>query len=357
MTLRVGLIGCGFIGRFHAANLKHLARRQAPLAYTAVCDTSLERAEAFARICGCETVTTDARELIESPHLDAIYVCTETVGHPELVEAAARAGKHVFCEKPLAKNYRDAARMLAAVEAAGVTHQVGLVLRFAPVFRVLEDLIADPELGRPLAVVMRDDQFFPTRGHYASAWRGDVAKAGGGTLIEHSIHDVDLLGRLFGPIERVRCETRVTSGHADVEDVAAATFTHAGGHTTQLLSVWHAIDDRPSTRRLEVFFERGWFMTEDDYFGAIAVQRARGAVTRLERDEVFARFLALEGLDPANEDERSIGGLGDRRFMEAALAGRAALPSFREAVVAHRVVDACYRSAREARDVRADEIG
>jgi myo-inositol 2-dehydrogenase/D-chiro-inositol 1-dehydrogenase len=356
MTLRVGLIGCGFIGRFHAANLKHLARQQAPLAYVAACDTSRERAEAYARIGGCEIVSTDAHALIRSPEVDAVYVCTETAGHPDLVEAAARAGKHVFCEKPLAMTHRDAARMLAAVEAAGVTHQVGLVLRFSPVYRVLEELMRDPELGRVLAVVMRDDQFFPTRGHYASAWRGDMAKAGGGTLIEHSIHDVDLLVRLFGPVSRTRCEVRYTSGHPGIEDVAAATFTHAGGHTTQLLSVWHAMDDRPSTRRIEVFFERGWFMTEDDYFGSITCQRAKGAPTTLSRDEVFARFLALEGLDPAAEDERSVGGLGDRRFMEAALAGRRALPSFHEAVVAHRVVDACYRSAQTGTDIRVEDV-
>jgi myo-inositol 2-dehydrogenase/D-chiro-inositol 1-dehydrogenase len=356
MTVRVGLIGCGFIGRFHASNLKLLARNQAPLAYRAVCDLSLERALAFARIGGCDVATADARDLIESPDLDALYVCTETVGHPALVTAAARAGKHVFCEKPLGRNYADAKAMLAAVEDAGVVHQVGLVLRFSPVYRVLEDLMTDPALGRLLAVQMRDDQFFPTRGHYASAWRGDVAKAGGGTLIEHSIHDLDLLARLFGPVTRVRCETRITSGHPGIEDVASATLDHAGGHTTQLLSVWHAMDDRPSTRRLEVFFERGWFMTEHDYFGTITCQRDRGAATTIPQEQVFARFLALEGLDAANEDERSIGALGDRRFIEAVHARTPAVPSFHEAVAAHRAVEACYRSAQDGRDVAIEEI-
>src|SRR5262249_4763548 len=150
----------------------------------------------------------------------------ETSEHLALVTAAAKAGKHVFCEKPLAKNYADAKRMFDAVDTAGVVHQVGLVMRFSPVFRVLEDLIGDSTLRAPLSVILRDDQFFPTRGHYASSWRGDVAKAGGGTLIEHSIHDIDLLLRLFGPIVRVRCETRVTSGHFGIEDVASATLVH-----------------------------------------------------------------------------------------------------------------------------------
>jgi len=357
MTLRIGLIGCGFIGRFHASNLKHLARTQAPLAYVAVCDRDLERAEAYARIGGCDIATNDAYQLIESRDVDALYVCTETSEHPALVVAAAAAGKHVFCEKPLAKTYAEAKAMFDAVEAAGVTHQVGLVLRFSPVYRVLEDLMADPSLGRPLAVQMRDDQFFPTRGHYASAWRGDVAKAGGGTLIEHSIHDVDLLTRLFGPVNRVRCQTRFTSGHPGIEDVASVSFEHPDGLTSQLLSVWHAMDDRPSTRRIEVFFERGWLMTEHDYFGSVTVQRGRGDPVEIPREQVLQRFLALERLDADGYDERSVGALGDQRFMEAARAGRPALPSFREAVAAHRVVDACYRSARLQHDVTVADVG
>jgi predicted dehydrogenase len=356
MPLRIGLIGCGFIGRFHASNLRHLIKHQAPIAYQAVCDRSRARAESFARIAGCETITTDANELIESDVLDALYICTETAGHPELVVAAARAGKHVFCEKPLAKNYADAVRMLAAVEAAGVTHQVGLVLRFSPVYRVLEDLMADPALGALLAVQMRDDQFFPTRGHYASGWRGDVELAGGGTLIEHSIHDIDLLARLIGPITTASCTLQFTSGHKGIEDVAMAMLTHENGVSTQLASVWHGLDDRPSTRRLEIFFERGWFMTEHDYFGTVTMQRAKGAPTTLSADEVMTRFMQLEGLAEGDHDLRSLGGLGDRRFIEAARARRRAMPSFHEAVAAHRVVAACYMSAAEARPVPVSQI-
>ncbi|NJN53010.1 MAG: Gfo/Idh/MocA family oxidoreductase [Gammaproteobacteria bacterium] len=356
MTLRIGLIGCGFIGRFHASNLRHLVKHQAPIAYQAVCDHSLERARAFAQIAGCETVTTDAQALIESDALDALYICTETSGHPQLVEAAALAGKHVFCEKPLAKNYHDALRMLQAVENAGVTHQVGLVLRFSPVYRVLEDLMKDPDLGPMLAVQLRDDQFFPTRGHYASAWRGDVEKAGGGTLIEHSIHDVDLLSRLVGPIERTSCTTRFTSGHKGIEDIAMASLQHAGGVTTHLASVWHGLNDRSSTRRLEIFFERGWFMTEHDYFGSLTMQRDRGEPVVLSPDEVLNRFMALEGLHQGDHDLRSLTALGDRRFCEAARAGSAAMPSFHEAVAAHRVVEACYRSARDAQTVDVNAV-
>ena len=362
MTLRVGIVGCGFIGRFHSRNLKDVVRSNLVNAeVVATCDRDPARAAGFARILGAARSTTQADELIDDPALDVLYVCTETAEHPALVARAAAAGKHVFCEKPLAKNYRDARAMLDAVTSAGVVHQVGLVLRFSPVYRVLEHLMSDASLGRLLSVHLRDDQFFPIRGYYASAWRADPERAGGGTLIEHSIHDVDLFMRLFGPVVSVRCHTRETSGHAGIEDVALVTFEHEGGHHTALSSIWHQMDGRESARRLEVFFERGYFATDHDYFGGLTYQLGsaqidKGAPVDLSADEVLTRYMALDGLDARDHDLRSLGGLCDRRFLEAVHRGGPAHPSFVEAVAAHAVVEACYASAARRRDVAVADI-
>jgi len=361
MTFGVGLIGCGFIGRFHARNIRDVARGGSNLGphgidYHAVCDRELERAKAFAELAGCTVATTDAHAVIGSPNVEAVYICTETVEHVDLVIEAARAGKHVFCEKPLATNLEDARRMHAAVTAAGVTHQVGLVLRFSPVCRVIEDLMQQQDLGALLAIQMRDDQFFPVRGQYASSWRGDVTKAGGGTLIEHSIHDIDLIVRLAGDVDRVRCRTRNVSGHAGVEDVAIVTLEHRDGHSTQLSSIWHSMDDRPSTRRLEIFFEGGYIATDHDYFGSVTYQGRSGDAKTLSADDVLARYMSLEKLDPVDYDLRSLGGLCDRAFLDAAIAKRQTRPSFADALVAHEIVEACYRSAAHGREITLAEV-
>ncbi len=346
-SLHTALIGCGHIGAFHARNLRDAARsNDVPMRYVATCDLQLDRARRFADLGGCSTATAEAAELLQRPDVDAVYICTETAEHVALVEAAAAAGKHVFCEKPLACSLADAERMLAAVTRAGVTHQVGLVLRYSPVMRVIEDLMQQPDLGPLLTAYLRDDQFFPVGGHYGSSWRADVSRAGGGTLLEHSIHDVDLFLRLFGPVARVRCHTRETRGYPGIEDVALATFEHVGGHQTQLASVWHGVDGRPSTRRLEVFFEGGWIATDHDYFGSITWQGRSGPAVTLSAQQVQARYCELEGLDADAVDERWLAGLEDRRFLTAAAAGLAAAPDFATAVAAHRVVDACYRSAK-----------
>jgi predicted dehydrogenase len=350
MTMKVGLIGCGHIGRFHARNIKDVQSHGfADIDYHAVCDRDLGRAETFARLGGCTVATTDPAVVIDT--CDAVYVCTETAEHRGMVEAAAAAGRHVFCEKPLATNLADAEAMTRAVAAAGITHQVGLVLHYSPVYRVLaEELAAN---GSPvLTAHLRDDQSFPIGAHYGSTWRSDASRAGAGTLLEHSIHDVDLLRRLFGEVESVRCHTRNVSGHPGIEDIALVSFEHRDGHRTTLSSVWHDIESRQSSRSLEVFCRNLRVTTDQDYFGTLTLECGSEPPLTRSSDEVLARFMTLEGLHPRDESLRLLGGLSDRRFLQAAAARRLSKPDFAQALTAHRIVDACYRSAAEDRAVR-----
>jgi len=343
MKPKVGLIGCGHIAKFHARNIRDAIGKHAVEAhYDAVCDLDLSRAEAFADIAGCSLVTDNASDVIDA--CEIVYVCTETAEHLPLVTQAAQAGRHIFCEKPLARNLDEAQQMCAAIEQAGVINQVGLVMHFSPVYTVLADLMSG-DWGPLLAAHMRDDQFFPIRGEYGSTWRADVTKAGGGTLLEHSIHDVDLFRRLFGEVTSVQCRTRETSSHSGIEDIAQVSFFHEGGHTTTLASIWHAIDSRPSGRHLEVFFERARFTTEQDYFGTITCEIEDADPVVLSNDEVLTRFMLLKGLNPDNEDLRSLAGLGDRVFLQAAVLRQRANPDFAEALRSQVIVDACYRSA------------
>ncbi len=349
----VGLIGCGHIGRFHSRNIRGAIRSElVPAQYAATCDLDLERARAFADIVGADVATSDAQTLLADPRLNAVYICTETSAHPALVEAAVERGLAIFCEKPLAMSIEAVRRMAALTRDAGVVNQVGLVLRYSPVYTVLADLMSNHDLGPLLTAHMRDDQVFPIEGHYRSTWRGDPARTGGGTLVEHSIHDVDVFHWLFGPIERVRCHTRVTTGHDGIEDVAMATFQHEGGHQTTLSSIWHAVESRRLTRRLlEVFFERGWFWTEHDFLGPIRYALAEGPEVELTSEEVLDRYVSLAGLSELEADLARQGMLEDVRFLQAVADGRPAFPDFAVALRAHEVVAACYRSAAEGAEL------
>jgi len=329
MAVRIGFVGAGFIARFHHLML---TGSSAESEIVGVVDADAERAQAFADLAGAAVVPT-VEELCEQ--VDAVFVCTWTAAHHDAVAAVVAAGLPVFCEKPLATTLAHAEALTALVEASGVTNQVGLVLRRSPSFVFAKHLLADPRAGRVMSVVLRDDQFIPTQGMYGSDWRADPDRAGAGAVIEHSIHDVDLLEWLLGPIERVSAWTREFHGIPGIEDAAAASFAFTSGAVGSLVSVWHDVLERPSLRHVEIFCERLHVAVEGDWFGPVRWTFTGDGEQVLEGSELLA------AIDPALPD----GGNPDGEFVRAVAEGRPASPDVREALRAHRVVDALYRSA------------
>ncbi len=340
--IRVGIVGCGFIGNVHSVALAQIARTGlADAAVVATHYVDAARAEATARHHDGAMALPTVDALLDA--VDAVWVCTWTGGHREVVEAAASHGTPVFCEKPLAPTLAECEAVASALRA--VPHQVGLVLAHAPVFRAMAEAVRSGRYGAPLAAVFRDDQYFPIQGMYGSTWRADVARAGGGTLVEHSIHDVDVLRRILGDARDVSARTACHFGHAGIEDVANVSLTYADGATAALVSVWHQVTSRPSTRRVEVFCEDALLWTEDDHLGPLHVQTS-------DRDETVTA-------DPPPWTERL--GMPDElavplaQYVEPSLAFLAALgragvdarghPDVDDALAAHRIVDAAYRSA------------
>ena len=203
-------------------------------------------------------------------------MCTWTAAHLAAVEAAADRGLPIFCEKPLAPDLAaaTAGRGGARTGPASGRARACAGRRCSGTSR---DAVASGEHGRVLAAVMRDDQYFPVQGLYGSTWRGDVEHAGGGTVIEHSIHDIDVLRWMLGDPVEVSAAHRVrASDIPGIEDTAAATFSYADGSVAQLTSVWHQVLTRESSRRLEVFCEKALLWTDDDYLGPLHVQTDDG---------------------------------------------------------------------------------
>jgi predicted dehydrogenase len=230
-----------------------------------------------------------------------------------------------------------------AVATAGVVNQVGLVLRTAPAYRALADLVAAGGLGRPMAAVFTDDQYLPNQGQYASAWRADVEIAGGGTLLEHSIHDLDVLRWLLGDVVSVTGRTAAFAGHPGIEDLAVATLSFADGATASLTSVWHQVLSRPSTRFLQVIGEDGLAWVGNEYTGPLHVQTSAGLDERPCAYEPWVGDLPIE--DPAWRRYAGQYAPATLDFLRAASSGAVAFPGFDVAVAAHRVADAVYRSA------------
>jgi predicted dehydrogenase len=276
---------------------------------------------------------------------DAVWVCTPTAAHREAVDGALAAGRAIFCEKPLATDLAGAQSLVDAVAAGGVPAQSGLVLRSAPVFRALRDRVQSGALGRPMAVLLRDDQYLPIQGTYGSKWRADVAQAGGGCLIEHSIHDLDILRFCFGEVTEVAARTANFAGHVGIEDRAMASLTFSSGLEANLTSVWHGILSRGSGRRLELFCQEGMLWLSNDFRGPLHLQTTEGTEVLDCPSPEWVDQLAL-GHDEVGLAVRAYVE-ADRKFVDAVASGRAPEPSLGEALMAHQLVDAAYRSARD----------
>jgi predicted dehydrogenase len=332
--LRVGFLGAGLIATYHSKSLRasQADRPNVEVQRAGVFDVDTARAEAFAERSGSHVCSSED-EVLDG--CDAVYVCTWTSEHPRLVAAAAERGLPVFCEKPLGVDLATARAMTETVERAGVVNQVGLVLRHSPAFGMLKALAADERSGRPMSIVFRDDQYIPVQGMYASTWRGDVAKAGAGTLLEHSIHDLDMLEHVLGPVASVSALTSDFHGIEGIEDGAAVLLRFASGALGTLLSGWHDVMERESLRRIELLSERAHITVEGDWFGPVEWTTAGQPPQRLEGD-------ALEA-EAARRGE--VVGNPDGAFIEAIESGTPAWPSFAVARRAHVLADAVYRSA------------
>jgi predicted dehydrogenase len=352
--IRIGLIGAGLIGATHSAVLRTIADAMPQqVELSAVADPLAENRELFVNLYRYGHACADARDLLARDDVDAVFICTPTSFHHELVLEAAAAGKHLFCEKPLAMSHPEALAMGEAVRDAGVRAQIGLVLRFSAVYTVMRDLLRSPDVGEPMAVVLRDDQVFPIRGLHHSGWRKDRRFTAGGTLIEHGVHDLDLMTWFFGPIDSVRAWQQNRAGHPGVEDYMAIEVAFASGLRAQLVNLWHDMIQRPSNRRLEIFCERGFFASDHDMVGDVRTQIGDGPEQRLDSADVLTRFESLLGREDARF--RTFYGipylLQDLAFVEALLAGRDPAPSLEVGVEAQRLAEAVYRAADSGEEI------
>ncbi len=221
--VNVGLIGAGRIGRLHA---EHLAFRIPDANLLAVSDIILEAAQKCAANLGIPTATQDHRIIMENPDIEAVVVCSSTDTHAQMIEEAAAAGKHIFCEKPIAHDLGEIDRALAAVEEAGVKLQVGFNRRFDPNFRRVRELVATGKIGEPhiLRITSRDPAPPPI----------EYIKVSGGIFLDMTIHDFDMARYLIGSeVEEIYAAAGVmvdpAIGEAGDVDTAVITLRFENG--------------------------------------------------------------------------------------------------------------------------------
>jgi myo-inositol 2-dehydrogenase / D-chiro-inositol 1-dehydrogenase len=252
--LRIGVIGAGRIGRLHA---ELIAGPVQGAALAAVHDVRSDTASSLGRKLGVPAAAS-AEELIGSPDVDAVAVCSSTDTHADLIVTATGAGKATFCEKPVSLDLDELDRALGAVRSAETPFQIGFNRRFDPAHRAVRDAVAGGEVGEPhlVRISSRDPAPPPL----------DYVRVSGGIFLDMTIHDFDIARWVTGSeVTEVyaRGARRIEPAYADVGDVdtALVVLNHESGCIT-------AIDNSRRAaygfdQRVEVFGSRGMAASEN----------------------------------------------------------------------------------------------
>jgi len=195
--VRLAVIGAGAVSDYHHVPGIRLDPRAR---LVAACDADRGLVERRQREWGVDRVTTDYRAICADPEVDAVIIATPNFTHCDIAVAAAQAGKHVMCEKPLGLNAGQVRQMRQAADAAGVVHMTAFTYRFAPAMRYLKHLAASGGLGQPRH--FRSQRFLDWP-ETSWGWRQYRELAGAGDLFDMTIHRIDFALNLLGPLARV----------------------------------------------------------------------------------------------------------------------------------------------------------
>jgi predicted dehydrogenase len=316
--IKWGLIGCGDISRKRIAPaLLELASCE----LSAVSRASFDKAESFAREFGARSWYREWPELLADEEIDAVYIATPVHLHAAQAVAAAEAGKHVLCEKPLAMSAGECERMIAACEENRVRLGVAYYRHFYPVVGRIRNLLSEGLTGRPILAQMNAFEKFDPSPSHPRRWLLDRSLSGGGPMMDFGCHRIEVLLDLFGPVKSCRSLLGNLLFDREVEDTATALFEFENGPQA-VLCVTHAAQEPQDT--LNIFGSDGSIHVAALNEGTVRIRTEAG-----ERTETHAPHPNLH--QPLIED-----------FARALLEGRAPLVDGRIGLEVARIEEEIY---------------
>jgi predicted dehydrogenase len=360
--MKIGLIGSGFMGKTHSFGFATAAKVfELPISFEmeTLADISMEQAENARRALGFNRATDDWRDLINDPDISVIDITAPNALHKEMALAAIAAGKHVYCEKPLAPLAKDALEMAEAAEAAGVKTQVGFNYLMNPMLNVAREMIAAGELG----------EIYSFRGVHAEDYMADPNAAwtfrhdpvGGGALADIGSHALATAEFLLGPISQVmgdcrtlipeRKDTRGNFRKVEVDDVCHAFVQFEAGITGTIEANWLATG-RSMQHDFEIYGSKGSLHFSQERFNELhyfstSDAAGRGGFRRIEASPAHApygAFCVAPGHQIGFNDLKAI----EIKGYAEAIAGLAPEPfNFRAGYRIQSLVEAIQTSSRE----------
>ena len=246
-----GLIGCGDIARRRVAPA---FRDLQSCRLIAVSRANFDRAESFAKEFGASRWYRDWREVITDAEVEAVYIATPVHLHAAQAVAAAEAGKHVLCEKPMALSVAECDRMITACDANNVKLGVAYYRHFYPVVDRIRQVLRSGEIGKPVVIQVNAFERFNPEPSDPRRWLVEKDLSGGGPMFDFGCHRIELLINLFGRIEETVALVGNVLFEREVEDTCLALFRFENG-TQAVLSVTHAAREPQDT--LAIFGAEG----------------------------------------------------------------------------------------------------
>ncbi len=328
MTTRFGLLGAGRIGKVHARAIGSNPSAQ----LVAVADAFEKAANDVATSYGCAVRTID--EIEKASDIDAVVICTPTDTHADLIERFAKAGKAIFCEKPIDLDVKRVEKCLAVVEKAGATLMVGFNRRFDPHFAAVRKAIDDGAIGKVEQVVITSRDPGPPPLDYIGR--------SGGIFRDMTIHDFDMARFLLGeePVAvtataSVLVDKKIgEAGDFDSVSVILATATGKQCVITNSRRATYGYD-----QRIEVHGSDGMIAAENQRPVSIELANGKGYTRPPLHDFFMTRYIDAYANEIAT-------------FIEASSKGQAASPSGKDGLAALKLADAALRSATDGKTVK-----
>lgn len=329
------MIGTGRIGRLHA---EHLSRRIARANLLIVADLAADAARQCAEHAGVARASADYREVLDHPDIQAVVICSSTDTHARIIEEAAAAGKHIFCEKPIDHDLARIDRALEAVGRAGVLLQVGFNRRFDANFRRIKRAVESGEIGEPhlLHIISRDPAPPPI----------EYIERSGGLFLDMTIHDLDMARHLIASeVEEIYAAGGVridpAIGDAGDLDTAVILLKFANGVIGTIDNSRQAVYGYD--QRVEVFGSGGSVGTCNNYPNAVTI-RGHESVHRDLPLHFFIERYADSYLEEMTQ------------FVDAVLAGGPSPLDGGEGRIPVVMARAAWKSYQENRPVKLVEI-
>lgn len=333
-TITVGVVGAGRIGKLHVNNMKNMPH----VRLKTVSDIFADDLKDWFSTSGAEKLTKDYRELVSDPEIDAVFICTSTDTHVEIIREAAKAGKHIFCEKPISFSEEETLKAYEAVQKAGVKFQVGFNRRYDRNFSKVKQLVEEKVIGdlHVLKITSRDPN--PPSLDYVSR--------SGGIFMDMTIHDFDMARYISGSeVEEVYAQgaTLIDPKIGELGDVDTAIITLKFAN-----SAMGVIDNSRQAvygydQRLEAFGSKGSAQVNNETESRVELASKNGIMG----DNPLYFFLERYNDAFIREVEE---------FLDAIMNDKEIRTTFKDGIMAQRIAKAAKESLISGRPAKVEPL-